>query len=175
MDVFGDPELFAEFEKPREPSDRLLMETLKTSKDTESGKQTHLRTDSTGNRKRGHAEFVLGSSEEESGESESDGEENENLQQSQGRDVADGSRDQIEPKDTPTGQNGSSKLHEKDSKIVSDNRGSDHSVISDLRREIERLKKESILWYKYVSWLSENVANSGVLMSLSDLYEMYCY
>ena len=141
MDVFGDPELFAEFEKPREPSDRLLMETLDASRDKESSKYPDLKADGASESGNDHAKFSFGSSDEES---ESDDEDNENLEQSHDMDVDYNGLDETESINTESKQNGSSNLQGNAAKNMGDNRGSDH-VVGDLRREIERLKNESIL------------------------------
>ena len=141
-DVFGDPKLFEEFERPREPSDRFLLETIKTQKDEPSRCDPEQGSDF-GKHENKPATFVLGSSDEEI---ESDEEHCETNGQSNAKDNKNVS---VEDGDTVNGiidENLTSEVIKGVEESVSDNRGSDKFLIHDLQREIERLKKESILF-----------------------------
>ena len=138
-DVFGDPKLFKEFERSREASDRFLLETIKTSKDEPSVCDPEIGSNF-GKNENKPAAFVLGSSDEEI---ESDEEHNETNGQSNVNDNV-----LVEEGDTVNGmidEKLTSEVVKGAEESMSDNRGSDNFMIHDLQREIERLKKESIL------------------------------
>ena len=141
QDVFGDPKLFEGFERPREASDKFLLETIKTSKDEPSVCDPEIGSNF-GKNDNKPAAFVLGSSDEEI---ESDEEHNETNGQSN---VNDNENVLVEEGDTVNGmidEKLTSEVVKGAEESMSDNRGSDNFMIHDLQREIERLKKESIL------------------------------
>ena len=141
VDVFGDPKLFEEFERPREASDRFLLETIKTSEDEPSLCDPETGSNF-GKNENKPSTFVLGSSDEEI---ESDEEHNETNGQSYVEDNKNGS---VEEGDTVNGvidEKLTSEVVKGAEESMSDNRGADNFTILDLQREIERLKKESIL------------------------------
>ena len=141
-DVFGDPKLFEEFERPREPSDRFLLETVKTLNNEASMYNPKINSDS--EEHENNAKFVLGSSSDE--EIESDEEDSENNSQFKAKSNKNGG---IEKSDSVNGIPDEKTYCKGTEESVSDNTkstGSDNFVIHDLQREIERLKKESILF-----------------------------
>ncbi len=148
--MFGDPDVFAEFEKPREPSDRLLLETFK-EKDRDSGSCELKATVNAGHEETsgndGHATFTLGSG-DDSG-SDSDG-------SPENSDIYD--KDNVTRiKEQPVCEKqGVTEM----STSLSDNRGS-QTTVKALEREIDKLKKESILCNKVrkslVSRMSESL------------------
>ena len=144
-DVFGDPKLFEEFERPREPSDRFLLETVKTRNNEGSMYKPKINSDSE-EHENNPAKFVHGSSSDGEIESDEDSENNRQLN------VKSNKNGGIEKSDSVNGipdKKTDSKVVKGTEESVSDNTkstGSDNFVIHDLQREIERLKKESILF-----------------------------
>ena len=166
MDVFGDPELFAEFDKPREPSDRLLLETLKVSKSDVSSVSASKVAVGEGNDVNSHAQFILGSSDEESGEGESDSENFEEYGSNNGN----LSTKQLTSEKVATDENGTSKFLKNSGDVLGDNKCFAFSATSDLLREIERLKKESIL---LVLWMNAPLRQRGLPLYASLYYVSY--
>lgn len=147
IDPFGDPELFAEFEKPREASDALLLETLRESKYDKAGSDSLNGTGGQGNAENQHTRFTLGSSDEESEGSESDddnGSMGSDLGDVHSPDNACDSKELDSNEDVSSGPRKAPKQSKSCNNKVGDNKGS-KGQINELQREIERLKKESIL------------------------------
>ena len=140
-DIFGDPDLFAEFERPREPSDKILMKAIdaeNTQDESDPGldefneeevpENNHVRFDLSSDEEGGENEENMGS------EQESD-EENESL-------PATASEGFI----VDSGKSPDAKFKgETVDSSVGDNRSNLHSVIKELNEQIASLKKESIL------------------------------
>ncbi len=132
MDMFGDPEIFAEFEKPREASDALLLETLKhrTSDVGDVSGSTADEENEGSKNEAAHPKFILGVSDESSGGSSDEDSEIEMA-------LCDQGESKPEVKNSDEGQ----KKHAED---LGDNREINHEL-KHLQREIDRLKKDSIL------------------------------
>ena len=146
-DVFGDPKLFEEFERPREPSDRFLLETVKSlNNEARSSRPTEINSDSE-EHENNPTKFVLGSSSSE--EIESDEEYSDNSRQLNTKSNKNSCTEKSDSVNGIPDEKSYSKVVKGTEESVSDNTeptGADNFVIQDLQREIERLKKESILF-----------------------------
>lgn len=137
--MFGDPSLFAEFNKPRDKSDRILLETIGERSPSSNGQVEHIENGPEGNQ---HIRFQLGSDNDESqSPTPQEPENNEpNLEsesgESEGDESGDGGEDLQESKN-PTKTIGRRVAYDEfgEWKYVGDNESSETQKIRGLQQE----------------------------------------
>ena len=140
-DIFGDPNLFAEFERPREPSDRILMKAIdaENTQDEDDTGFDHLNEEDAP--KNNHVRFELSSEEDEGENEENMDSENDSDAENVPVHATASEGFIVSPDKSPKAKIKAETVES----TVGDNRSNLHLVIKELNEQVASLKKESIL------------------------------